>query len=128
VRNLQPFEGGDITARRRQITTMITNPEYLLAAFLLLVVPLIMLAAIVDWFWDIHSAIARFFASRSGTGSVGGDVADRRPVAGMSGRPRSFQGHGRQGDRRSGVLLALRRLVVRAAAVGRCYCHRQSKD
>ena len=94
---------------------MITDPDYLLAAFLLLVVPLIMLAAIVDWFWDIHSAIARFFASRSGSGSVGGDVADR-PVAGVSGRPRSFQGHGRQGDRRSGVLLALRRLVARAAS------------
>jgi hypothetical protein len=105
---------------------MITSPEYLLAAFLLFVVLLIMLAAIVDWFWDIRSAIARFFARRSGSGSVGGDVADRRPVAGASGRPRRFQGPGRQGDRRSGVLLALRRLV--AAAVGRDYGDRQSKD
>jgi hypothetical protein len=91
---------------------MITNPEYLLAAFLLFVVLLIMLAAVVDWFWDIHSAIARFFARRC-SGSVGDDVADRRPVAGVSGRPRSFQGHGRPRDRRTGVLLALRRLVAR---------------
>ncbi len=91
---------------------MIANPEYLLAAFLLFVVFLIMLAAVVDWFWEIHSAIARFFACRC-SGSVGDDVADRRPVAGVSGRPRSFQGHGRPGDRRTGVLLALRRLIAR---------------
>jgi hypothetical protein len=31
---------------------MITNPEYLHAAFLLFVVLLIMLAVVVDWFWD----------------------------------------------------------------------------
>jgi hypothetical protein len=49
-----------------------------------------MLAAVVDWFWDIHSAIARFFARRCSC-AVGDDVADRRPVAGVSGRPRGFQ-------------------------------------
>jgi hypothetical protein len=91
---------------------MITNPEYLLAAFLLFVVLLIMLAAVVDWFWDIHSAIARFFARRR-SGAVGDAVADRRPAAGVSGRPCSFQGHGQPRDRRTGVLLALRRLVAR---------------
>jgi hypothetical protein len=107
---------------------MITDPEYLLAAFLLFIVLLILLATIVDWFWDIRSAITRFFAWRSGSGSAGGDLAGRRPVAGASGRLRDFRSHGRQGDRRSGGLAALRRLLARAAAVGGRHGDRQSKD
>jgi hypothetical protein len=118
---------------------MVTDPEYLLAALLLFVGLLITLAAIADWlwdirsaiadwFWDIRSAITRFFARRSDSGSAGGDRAARRPVAGASIRLRDFQGHGRQGDRRRGVLLALRRLVARAAAVGGRRSDRQSMD
>jgi hypothetical protein len=122
------MEGGDITARRRRIVTMVTDPEYLLAAFLLFVGLLIMLAAIADWLLDIRSAITRFFARRCDSGSAGGDGAARRPVAGASGRSRDLQGHGRHGDRRTGVLLALRRLVARAAAVGGRRGDRQSMD
>jgi hypothetical protein len=107
---------------------MVTDPEYLLAAFLLFVGLLIMLAAVADWFWDIRCAITRFFARRSDSGSASGDAAARRPVAGESGGLRDFQGHGRQGGRRSGVLLALRRLVARAAAVGGRRSDRQSMD
>jgi hypothetical protein len=107
---------------------MITDPAYLLAAFLLFIVLLIVLATIVDWFWIIRSAITRFFACRSASGSAGSDPAGRRPVAGASGRLRELRSHGRQGDRRSGVSAALRRLLARAAAVGGCHGDRQSKD
>jgi hypothetical protein len=72
--------GSTETGRVLRIATMITDPEYLLTAFVLFVIFLIMLAAAVEGFWGISSAIARLLGRCFSSGSAGGSIA-RRPAA-----------------------------------------------
>ncbi len=59
---------------------MISDPEYLLIAFVLFVMFLIMLAAAMEGFWGTRSGIARLLGRCFGAGSAGGNLA-RRPTA-----------------------------------------------
>jgi hypothetical protein len=58
---------------------MISDPEYLLIAFVLFVMFLIVLAAAIEGFGGIWSRIARLLGRWFGGGSAGGNLA-RHPV------------------------------------------------
>jgi hypothetical protein len=58
---------------------MISDPEYLLIAFVLFVMSLIVLAAAIEGFGDIWGRIAQLLGRCFGGGSASGNPA-RRPV------------------------------------------------